>query len=608
MDNSEIKKAQILIVDDDAAIRDVLFEFLSESYHCLAVDSAERALELFSERQFDLMLTDITMNRMSGLDMIPEIRARSPKTVVVMISGQQTINFAIEALRAGAFDYLTKPFDLGQVGAVVRRALDHHQALEAQLVQQSNLEDLVRQRTAEVARMVSHDQLTQLPSRISFEESVCRALSVARRMGKKLGVIFFALDQFKSINDTLGHSVGDLLVKSVAERLGPHFSGHETIARFDADTFALLKTDVSGPNDLVELSRSIANVLKPAFLFNGHELFVTASIGIGMFPGNGIDCQTLLKNAVAALNRARVMGGNNYQFYASDMNRRALQRLSLESGLRRAVQKNEFVVYYQPQVDIESRKIIGTEALVRWQHPQFGMLGPTDFIGVAEETGIISEIGAWVLWTACAQTKQWQQQGLASLNVAVNVSPRQFQDEDFMQTVQQTLRATGLEPRCLELELTETCVMRNRKSTVDTLNGLRAFGVKIAIDDFGTGYSSLGYLKHLPIDYLKLDRSFVAGITTDSDDAALVMTMMTLAHNLKLRVVAEGVETEGQADFLRLLRCQEGQGYLFSRPVPAEAFAALRGSDSTKPHTAFQVSGSHSWVASKSELLKAPII
>jgi EAL domain-containing protein (putative c-di-GMP-specific phosphodiesterase class I) len=297
-----------------------------------------------------------------------------------------------------------------------------------------------------------------------------------------------------------------------------------------------------------------------------------------------MDLRTLLKNTEAALSRARMQGGNNYQFYSSDMNARALKRLALESSLRRAVENEEFVVHYQSQVDLDSKKVVGAEALVRWQHPLLGVLAPTDFIPLAEDTGLICPIGTWVLRAACAQTRAWRQEGFARLRIAVNVSPRQFQEENFMQTVVQALSETGLDSHCLELELTETSIMQNTESAVKTLNRLREIGVKIAIDDFGTGYSSLGYLKRLPIDCVKFDRSFVRGATTDPDDAALVMAMITLAHNLKLRVVAEGVETDEQAAFLRLLRCHEGQGYLFSKPTPAEVFrASLAAEPRRKP-------------------------
>jgi diguanylate cyclase (GGDEF)-like protein len=463
------------------------------------------------------------------------------------------------------------------VDAAVRRARDHHKLLEGKRRYENNLEELVRQRTAEVERLAYYDTLTDLPNRLLFEDRLAQALLLAQRNRQILGTFFLALDRFKKINDTLGHAVGDLLLKDVAERVKHCVSESDTVARFDGEEFALLLTQVTGTEDLVEITRLINEALKPSFLLAGHEIYVTASIGISLFPFDGEDQNNLLKNAGAALYRAKMQGGNNYQFYTSDMNARALKRLALESSLRRAVEHEEFVIHYQPQVEMESRKIVGAEALVRWQHPKFGLLAPAEFIPMAEDTGLILLLGAWVLRTACAQTRWWQQAGIGDLRIAVNVSARQFQDKNLLDTVAQILSDTGLDSSCLELELTESSIMQNAESAIKTLTELREMGVKISIDDFGTGYSSLGYLKRLPIDILKLDRSFVTGATTDPDDAALVMAIISLAHNLKLKVIAEGVETEEQVRFLRLLKCDGGQGYLFGKPMPADLFRSLIG-------------------------------
>jgi EAL domain-containing protein (putative c-di-GMP-specific phosphodiesterase class I)/ActR/RegA family two-component response regulator len=379
------KEARLLIVDDESQIRDVLHDFLSQSYDCVALNSGEDALALLSTQSFDVIISDITMARMSGLEMVPHILSLAPESIIIMISGQRTIEFAIDAMRAGAFDYITKPFDLSEVDGAVRRALDH--------------------------RKLSKDKL------------------------------------------------GD-------------------------------------------------------------------------------------ENSVI--------------------------------HLRRAIDNEEFVVYYQPQVDIESGNVVGAEALIRWKHPELGLLPPADFISLAEETGLIVPIGGWVLRKACAQARKWHQAGFLGFRVAVNVSPRQLLQGNFHESVVRTLKTTGLEPGCLELELTETSMMQNAEWEVEILASLREKGLKIAIDDFGTGYSSLGYLKNLPIDSVKLDQSFVKGATIDPDDAALVMAVVTLAHNLRLKVIAEGIETEDQLKFLRLLRCDRGQGYLFGKPAPADPIKAAR--------------------------------
>lgn len=306
---------------------------------------------------------------------------------------------------------------------------------------------------------------------------------------------------------------------------------------------------------------------------------MTVSIGIATFPANGEDTSIILRNAGAALYRAKQQGGNNYQFYAADMNAQAVKRLALESSLRRAIENQEFVTYYQPVVNLTSSEVLGSEALVRWAHPEFGILPPAKFIGLAEDTGLITEIGDFVLREACRQAREWQDEGLGRLRIAVNISARHFQQAGFVERIMEILLETRLDPGCLDLELTETSIMDNAQKAAAVLSDIRGLGVRVSIDDFGTGYSSLSYLKTLPIDNLKLDQSFVKGATTDPDDAALVMAIVTLAHNLRLNVIAEGVETEDQLAFLRLLRCDEGQGYLFGRPVPATTFRSLLAAD-----------------------------
>jgi diguanylate cyclase (GGDEF)-like protein len=562
-------KAHILVVEDEPEIRDVLHEFLSRSYQCTAVDSAEKALALITAERFDLILSDINMQRMSGLEMVPRIRMLSPQTTVVMISGLQTIECAIAAMRAGAFDYITKPFELEQVEVAVRRALEHARFLETKQHHEESLRELVKQRTDEVEHLATHDRLTGLPNRASFEDRAAQALRAAHAGRQIRGILFLALDGFEKIVDTLGHAAGDILLKEFASRLKQSMDDRDTLARFERDEFALL-TQVTGTRNVIELSGGIKQLLQRPFQLGDQEVYATASIGISLFPGDGGGLEILLKNAGAALYRARMQGGNNFQFYTSELHARAFKRLSLESGLRRAVEHEEFVVHYQTQVDIGSGKVVGTEALVRWQHPQFGLLPPGDFISLAEETGLIEDIGSLVLRAAAFQTRQWQLEACPDCHVAVNVSARQLQQPDFVSTLVAILAESELDPASLELELTESSFVQNSDSIAKALSDIRRMGVKIAIDDFGTGYSSLSYLGRLPIDTVKLDRSFVNGATTHPDKATLVMAMINLAHNLRLQVIAEGVEIEDQMNFLRLLRCNQGQGYFFARPAPAE--------------------------------------
>jgi diguanylate cyclase (GGDEF)-like protein len=532
-------------------------------------------LAALSQQTFDLVISDIDMGGMSGLELVPRVHSIAPDTVVVMISGNQDIEFAIQALRVGAFDYITKPIDLRHVEASVERALKHSELLKEKRLYKEQLEDLLQQRTAEVDWLAYYDTVTQLPNRALFEDRLKQAVSMAKASGQPLGVLFISLDQFKKVNDSLGHGPGDSLLREFAERLKSCMGKSDTVARFGSDEFALMKTQIAGTKDVIETIRSLSQVLKFAFDLPGHELYATASVGVSLFPHDGEDCHTLLKNAGAALYKAKKSGGANYQFFTADIHELAARRLALETNLRRAIQNEEFLLHYQPRVSVDSLAITAVEALVRWQHPQLGLVPPVEFIPLAEDTGLIVPIGEWVLRKACEQSRRWQQQGFAPIHMAVNISARQFHDQDLSQTVIEILNESGLAPGHLELELTESSIMQNSEFAADVLTRWKNLGINISIDDFGTGFSSLASLKRLPIDALKIDKSFVLDATTDPDDAAIVMAIITLAHNLRLKVIAEGVETEEQLRFLQLLRCDEIQGYLFSKPLPADALVSL---------------------------------
>jgi diguanylate cyclase (GGDEF)-like protein len=575
MEPTEVVRPQLLIIDDEEQIRNLLTDLLGSLYDCCTASSAEEALAALSERTFDLVISDIDMGRMSGLELVPRVHSLSPDTVVVMISGNQDIEFAIQALRVGAFDYITKPIDLRHVEASVERALKHSELLKEKRRYKEQLEELLQQRTAEVDWLAYYDTVTQLPNRALFEDRLTQACSIAKSNGHSLGVLFISLDQFKKVNDSLGHAPGDSLLREFAERLKSCISKSDTVARFGNDEFVLLKTQIDDTNDVIETIGSLSQMLKFSFDLPGHELYATASVGVSMFPIDGEDCQTLLKNAGAALYKAKKSGGANYQFFTADMHDLATRRLALETNLRRAIQNEEFLIHYQPRVSVDSLAITGVEALVRWQHPQFGLVSPSEFIPLAEDTGLIVPIGEWVLRQACEQNRRWQDEGFAPIQVAVNISGRQFHDRDLSQTVIRILNESGLAPHHLELELTESSIMQSEEFAANVLTRWRNMGINISIDDFGTGVSSLASLKRLPIGALKIDQSFVRDANTDPDDAAIVMAIITLAHNLRLRVVAEGVETEEQLRFLQLLRCDEIQGYFFSKPLPAETLVSL---------------------------------
>lgn len=575
METVDTQKPTVLIIDDEEQIRSLLIDLFGNQYQCSDAGSAEEALAALSQNAFDLVISDIDMGGMSGLELVPRVHSLSPDTVVVMVSGNQDIEFAIKALRVGAFDYITKPLELRHVEASVERALNHCKLLKEKRRYKEQLENLLQQRTAEVDWLAYYDTVTQLPNRALFEDRLKQAVAIARAREQALGVLFISLDQFKKVNDTLGHGLGDSLLREFAERLKSCISKTDTVARFGNDEFALLRTQIEGTGDVIETIGSLSQVLKFAFDLAGHELFATASVGVSLFPLDGADSQTLLKNAGAALYKAKRSGGANYQFYTADMHELATRRLALETNLRRAIQNEEFLLHYQPRVSVDSLAITGVEALVRWQHPQLGLVSPSEFIPLAEDTGLIVPIGEWVLRSACQQAQRWRRQGFAPMQIAVNISARQFHDRDLSQTVIRILEETGLPPKHLELELTESSIMHSAEFAAGMLNRLKNMGINIAIDDFGTGFSSLASLKRLPIDALKIDQSFVREANSDPDDAALVMAIITLAHNLRLKVIAEGVETEDQLRFLQLLRCDEIQGFLFSQPLPANKLASL---------------------------------
>jgi diguanylate cyclase (GGDEF)-like protein len=569
MNIEEGEKPHVLVIDDEPAITELLCNLLKENYKCTSAKSAEEAFSVLGRERVNLVLSDINMNGMSGIELIPRVLVASPDTVVMIISGEQTVETAIDAMRVGAFDYITKPFDLEHVEFAVYRALEHQALLEEKRHHETNLEQIIEQRTAQLDYLALHDALTELPNRTLFEDRLSQAIVAAERNRESLAIVWSCLDRFKKIQDTLGRDVGSCLLQAVAERLKNCLPENTTIAKIDGDEFAILLTQIEGTETVVEVTEEINETLKLPFLIDEQEVFITASSGISFFPNDGADASTLSKNACIALDRAKEQGGNNYQFYTAEMNAEALKRITLENNLRRALEREEFEVFYQPKVNVKNGQIGGMEALVRWRHPELGLVSPSEFIPLAEDTGLIEQLGEWILRTACYQCSEWQKNGAKPFYISVNLSPRQFQQPNLLKVITDIIQKTGVDSDCLVLELTESSIMKNAESAIETLSELKKMGIKIAIDDFGTGYSSLGYLKRLPIDILKIDRSFVCDVTTDADDAALVMAIITLAHNLGLKVIAEGVETEEQLRFLRLLRCDDWQGYLSSEPMPA---------------------------------------
>ncbi len=441
---------------------------------------------------------------------------------------------------------------LGTVWAICRDVTEHKKA------------------QAQLYRLAHYDQLTGLPNRAFFLDRLNHSIALARRQGRQVAVLFLDLDRFKIINDTLGHVLGDRLLREMGQRLCECIREVDAVARMGGDEFTLCLGDVNGAESVEKVAKKILKNLVRPLCIDGHELFITTSIGISLFPDHHQDAQSLIKKADIAMYHAKAQGRNNYQFYREEMDSDVEKRLVLETAIRKALEMGQFRIFYQPKVDIATGRITAMEALLRWDHPELGLLPPNEFIPLAEETGLIFSIGEWVLLQACLQNRQWQQRGLPRMRVAVNISGYQLQQREFIDIVRRVLDESGLASCDLEIEVTETVVMQNPESAVAILNQLRDLGVMIAIDDFGTGYSSLAHLKRFSVNTLKIDKSFVRDVELDATDAAIATAIISMGNSLKLQVIAEGVETEGQLDFLRDHRCQEMQGYLFSKPLPAE--------------------------------------
>jgi diguanylate cyclase (GGDEF)-like protein/PAS domain S-box-containing protein len=423
-----------------------------------------------------------------------------------------------------------------------------------------------------------YDALTGLPNRTLLQDRLAKALADARRQPDKVAILFLDLDKFKDINDSLGHSVGDLLLQEVAERLKRFAREQDTMARLGSDEFLIMLTHIKDLHDAAVAAERIMDRMTAEFVVQGHSLNVSCTIGISMFPENGVDCDTLVKNADAAMYSAKADGRNNFRFFTEEMNTQAVERLAVESSLRSALAKNQLFVMYQPQMDIASGKIIGLEALARWQHPKLGLVPPDKFIPIAENSGLIIPIGEWVLRTVCRQAKKWQDEGLPAVSVAVNVSAVQFRQRGFCQLIRSVLQDSGLDPQYLELELTESLLLANAEVTLSVLKELKSMGITLAIDDFGTGYSSFGYLKQFRVSKLKIDCLFIRDVAVNPDDAAITTAIIGMAKSLHLKVIAEGVENEAQMSFLRAHLCDEIQGYYFSKPLTVDKVAdTLRG-------------------------------
>jgi diguanylate cyclase (GGDEF)-like protein len=730
---------KILIIEDEASIREIMADYLStKSFIILQAEDGKTGLNLFKDETPDLVLLDLRLPGMDGLEVLSHISKDAPEIPVIIVSGQGTVKDASAALKTGAWDYITKPiFDMQILDIAVHNVLERAKLLQEKNTYQKNLEEELEKGTSDLeqrslelekayrnlnreieerrraeraiqqertfiqtiidgvrdpARIVSpdfgvlmmnqaalvllpskqtsleeltcyqayrqsdtpcsgknhqcvlkeviksgktisvhhkdiledgserifeveasplwnpdgslhgalevirnitedlsaetqlrehrerlyhlvhHDALTNLPNRMLLQDRLSRMMMKAKRNKTYVAILFLDLDRFKKINETLGHDVGDKLLLEVSNRLENCVRKSDTVARLGGDEFGILLDDLRDVKFVAVVARKILQTLSKPIIIQEYELYATSSIGISLYPDDGEDEDVLLRCADTALYRAKDAGKNNYQYYTSDMNTRAFEFLLMESGLRKALDNDELVVFYQPLINLENNKLIGMEALLRWKHPEKGMISPGDFIPLAEETGLIEPIGEWVLRAACTQNKKWQDEGYPPVKVSVNMSARQFSKKNISEQINDILQETGLSPEYLGIEITESVIMQDVKATISKLKQMQEMGISLSIDDFGTGYSSLSYLKLFPIDNLKIDRSFVFNITSDSTDAAIAASVILLAHSMNLKVVAEGVETEEQLEVLRQQGCDYVQGFLFSRPLAAEEF------------------------------------
>lgn len=551
------ERLRVLLIEDNRKDARVVRGILEESaLHKCQIEHvwtlAEAMIALDGE-SYDVMLLDLTLPDAKGIEGVNRLIEFKPDIPIVVMSSSDDEQSAVEALKSGAQDYLVKsPTDTKVMIRSLRYAIE-------------------RKRTEQhIHQLANYDRLTKLPNRDLCQDRLRQAIAQAARQNTLVALLFFDLDRFKVINETLGHAHGDQLLQHVAQRMKSSLRETDTVGRLGGDEFVVILTGLTDTSDAARVAQNILNTLVRPITLDDHEVFVTTSIGISLYPNDAKDVESLTQNADTAMYRAKEQGRNHYQFYTLDMNARALERLNLENDLRHALERDEFLLHYQPQLDLSSQQIVGFEALLRWDHTDLGFISPVDFIPIAEETGLIMPIGEWVLNAACQQAKQWQDQGFKNANIAVNLSNRQFAQENVLETVTKALDSAGLDPSHLELEITESCVMVNPEEAIVVLRQLNDMGVRISIDDFGTGYSSLSYLKRFPLDTLKIDRSFVNDITDDPDSAVIVEAILAMAHSLRLNVVAEGVETREQMAFLEAHDCDMIQGYLLSKPLPAK--------------------------------------
>lgn len=563
---------RLLIVEDNADDALLLLRELRkggfEPQH-ERVDTRLAMCQALARQSWDAIIADHSMPHFSAFEALQVMQEHKLDLPFIIVSGTMTEDEVVKALKAGAHDFIFKGRFLRLVPALERalqEACGRRAREAAELAQRTSQE--------QIKHMSMHDALTDLPNRTLFHEHLRQALNCRRRLRGSVGVHFLDLDEFKRVNDTLGHAAGDELLKMIAQRLRESLRANDIVARFGGDEFGVVQLNVVCPEEAAGLARKICAALRQPMHIDGHEILISVSIGVTLYPEDGDTEEQLLKNADLALYQAKKDGRDTFRFFTADLNARMQDQVTVEHDLRAALDRGEFVLYYQPQIDLNTGAAVGLEALVRWQHPERGLLAPAQFIPAAEDSGLIVPMSAWVLEQACRQHMEWRAAGHEACRIAVNVSPTHIQREDLFAAVKRALQAVHMQPEFLEIEITEGLLLRDKSKAMETLHQLAELGVSIAIDDFGTGYSSLNYLRQLPVNRLKIDQTFVAALNQRTRDHSVIDAIIGLGHKLGMRVLAEGIENERQVACLQELECDEVQGYFYGQPAPPAMLAS----------------------------------
>lgn len=600
VDNEKNHQRTLLLVDDEPDITSSLERiFRRRHYRVIKAISGKEALDILKNENVGVVITDQRMPEMTGVQLLTQVHKLYPDMIRIILTGQADMDAVMDAVNKGSvYRFLTKPWNSDELAISVDEAFQHHELIieRQQLMldiehandelQQVNsaLNQRIEDKTAELVRITQYDPLTHLPNRLLFMDRLQQAILNARKSNRHVAVIVLGLDKFNLVNNSYGNKVGDKLLIQVAERIEKNLDENNTVARINGDEFAIVLTELNSPQDAAHVIGNISKVLSTQFLIDGNELYSQVSIGVSIFPDDDESPEYILQNAHTAMISAKENADGLYQFYTSNMHISISERLELENDLRRAIGKEEFSVHYQPQINILSNSLVGMEALIRWNHPVKGFISPAVFIPILEETGLISLVGEWVLKTVCDQHRAWREAGQSVPRVSVNLSVRQFEDHNLLENIERVFTETDFDPKKheMELEVTESLVIHDVESIIKTLTQINNKNIRVAIDDFGTGYASLSYLTQFPIQSLKIDLSFIRRMNRGESDRSIIIAIIALAHSIGLTVIAEGVENAEQLDFLLENKCDEVQGYYFSKPLKHEDMLNYMKSDSYK--------------------------